>query len=140
LRPEFWTRFQSFFLNLTIFYLNDSVVVARGTWAGSYVGSWIENSIDFSENWVDETEQGIGVKNVALVAQDQTDSMRNLDGSSIPGSMFWSMDCSWVWHMLHSVFQGTFELGKQNTPQTGGREHGSRYNPIDHWCWVDLVY
>ena len=40
--------------------------------------------------------RGIGVEIVALVAQDQTDSMRNLDGSSIPGCMFWSMDCSWV--------------------------------------------
>ena len=66
---------------------------------------------------------------VALVAHDQTDSMRNLVGFSIPGCMFWSMDCSWVWHMLHSCFQDTFELGKQNTPQTGGRKHDSRYNP-----------
>jgi len=57
-------------------------------WARSYVGNWIENSIDSGGNWVDETEQGIGVGIVALVAHDQTDSMRNLDGSSIPSCMF----------------------------------------------------
>ena len=39
-----------------------------GTWAGSYVGKWIENSVDSGGNWVDETEQGIGVEIVALVA------------------------------------------------------------------------
>ena len=92
------------------------MVVDAGTWAGSYVGNLIENSIDSGGNWVDETEQGIGVVIVALVSHDQTDSMRNLDGSSIPGCMFWSMDYSKVWHMLHSCLQGTFELGKQDTP------------------------
>jgi len=88
-------------------------------WAGSYVGYSIENSVDYDGNWVDETEQGIGVEVVALVAQDQTDSTKNLDGSSIPGCMSWSRDCSWVWHMLHSCFQGTFvELSKHDAPQT----------------------
>ena len=87
MRPEFWTRFRSFFSNLIIFYLNDYVVVA-GTWAESYVGNGIKNSIDSGGNWVDETEQGIGVGIVALVAHDQTDSMRNLDGSSIPSCIF----------------------------------------------------
>ena len=37
---------------------------------------------------------GIDVEKVALVAHDQTDSMRNLDGSSILGCIFWSMDRS----------------------------------------------
>ena len=54
----------------------------------------IGNLMDSGGNWVDETEQDIGVGMVALVAHDQTDSMRNLDGFSIPGCMFWSMDCS----------------------------------------------
>jgi len=111
LRPGFWTKFQSFFLNLIIFYLDDSVIV-DGTWAESYVGNWIENSVDSGENWVDNTELGIGVEIIALVAHDQTDSIRNLDAFSIPGCMFWSMNYSWVWHMLHSFFQGTCELGK----------------------------
>ena len=88
LRPGFWIRFQSFFLNLIIFYLDDFVFVVADMWAGSYVGNLIENLVDSRGNWVDETEQGIGVKIVALVAQDQTDSMRNLDGFSIPGCMF----------------------------------------------------
>ena len=106
--------------NLTFFYLDDSVVVVD-MWAESYVGNLIENSVDSDENWVDETKQGIGVKVVAWIAQDQTDSMKNLDGSSISDCMFWSIDCSWVWHMLHSCFQGILvELGKPDTPQTGG--------------------
>ena len=87
MRPGFWTRFQSFFPNLTIFYLDDSVVVVD-MWAGSYVGNWFESLVDSGGNWVEETEQGICVGIVALVAHDQTDSMRNLDGSSIPGCMF----------------------------------------------------
>ena len=66
MRPGFWTRFQSFFSSLTIFYLDDSVVVA-GTWAGSYGGIWIENSVDSGGNLVDETEQGIGVEVIALL-------------------------------------------------------------------------
>ena len=70
--------------------------VVAGAWAGSYVGNLIENLIESGGNWVDETEQGISVKVVALVAQEQTDSMKNLDGSSIPSCMSWSMDCSWV--------------------------------------------
>ena len=120
MRPGFWIKFQSFFPNLTIFYLDDFVFVVAEMLAGSYVGNLIGNLVDSGGNWVDETEQDIGVKMVALVAHDQTDFMRNLDGSSIPGCMFWSMDCSWVWCMLHSYSQGTFELGRQNTPQTGG--------------------
>ena len=96
-------------------------MVVVDMWARSYVGNLIENSVNSGGNWVDETEQGIGVEVAALVAQDQTDSMKNLDGSSIPGYMSWNRDCSWVWHMLHSCFQGTFvELDKQDTPQTGG--------------------
>ena len=74
--------------------------------------------MDSGGNWVDETEQDIDVEIVALVAHDQIDSMRNLDGSSIPGCMFWSKDCNWVWYRLHSYFQGTsIELNKLDTPQ-----------------------
>ena len=51
---------------------------------------------------VDETEQDIGVEMMVLVAHDQTDSKKDLDGSSIPDCMFWSMDCNKVWCMLHS--------------------------------------
>ena len=80
----------------------------------------IGNLVDFGGNWVDETEQDIDVRMVALVAHDQTDSRKNLDGFAIPGCMFWSMDCSWVWCMLHSYFQGIFETGRQDTLQTGG--------------------
>ena len=36
------------------------------------------------------------MKMVSLVAQDQTDSRKNLDGFAIPDCSFWSMDCSWV--------------------------------------------
>ena len=50
------------------------------------------NLVDSGGNWVDETEQDIDVKMVALVAQDQTDSRKNLDGFAIPDCMFWSMD------------------------------------------------
>ena len=46
------------------------MVVVAGTWARSYIGYLIENSVDFGGNWVEETEQGIGVEVVALVAQD----------------------------------------------------------------------
>jgi len=119
LRPGLWTRFQSFFPNLTISYLDDSVVVA-GTWAGSYVGNWIENSVDSGGNWVDETEQVLVWELLPWLLMSRLTPMRNLDGSSIPGCMFWSMNYSWVWHMLHSYFQDTFELGRQDTPQTGG--------------------
>ena len=62
MRPGFWTRFQSFFPNLTIFYLDDSVVVvvaAADMWARSYIGNWFESLVDSGGNWVNETEQGI---------------------------------------------------------------------------------
>ena len=70
MRPGFWIRFQSFFPNLTIFYLDDSVVVVDDMWAGSYVGNWFESLVDSGGNRVDETEQGIGVGIVALIAHD----------------------------------------------------------------------
>ena len=38
--------------------------------------------------------RGISVKMMVLVAHDQTDSKKSLDGSSIPDCMFWSMDCN----------------------------------------------
>ena len=64
------------------------MIVVADMWAGSYVGSLIGNLVDSGGNWVNETEQDIGVEMVTLVAHDHTDSMRNLDGSSIPGCMF----------------------------------------------------
>ena len=60
-------KFSIILFKSDIFYPDDSVGVVAGTWAGSYVGNSIENSVDSGENWVDETEQGIGVKVVALV-------------------------------------------------------------------------
>ena len=33
------------------------MVGVAGTWAGSYVGNWIENLVDSGGNWVDETEK-----------------------------------------------------------------------------------
>ena len=62
--------------------------------AGSCVGSLFENLVGSVGNLVDETEQGIGVKMMVLVAHDQTDSKRSLDGSSTTDCMFWSMDCN----------------------------------------------
>jgi len=120
LRLEFWTRFQSFFSNLTFSYPDDSVADV-GTWARSYAGNSIENLVDLGGNWFDEIERCTDVEVVALAAQDQNDPKKNLDGSSIPGCMSWSRDCSWVWHRLHSYFQGTsVELGRLDTPQTSG--------------------
>ena len=43
------------------------MVVVAGMWAGSYVGNWIETLVNSGGNWIDETEQGIGVEVVALV-------------------------------------------------------------------------
>ena len=68
--------------------------VVADMWAGSYVGSLFENLVDSGGNWIDETEQDIGVEMMVLVAHDQTDSKRDLDGSSIPDCMFWGMNCS----------------------------------------------
>ena len=73
--------------------------VVADMWDGSLLENVVDsdmigNLMDSGGNLVDETEQDIGVKMVALVAHDQTDSKRNLDGSSIPSCMFWSMDCS----------------------------------------------
>ena len=64
----------------------------------------VENLIDSDENWVDVFEQCIGVKVAALAAQDQTDSKKNLDDSSIPGCTSWSKDYNWVWCRLHSYY------------------------------------
>jgi len=70
------------------------VFVVADMWARSYVGSLFGNLVDSVGNWVNETEQDIGVEMMVLVAHDQTDSKKDLNGSSIPGCMFWSMDCS----------------------------------------------
>ena len=75
MRLDFWTRFLSFFPNLTLSFLDDFVADV-GKQAGSYVGNLIENFVDSNENWVDETERCIVVKVVALVSQDQTDSKK----------------------------------------------------------------
>ena len=56
-----------------------------------------EQSVNFDWNWVVETEHYKDVEMVAYVAQDQTDSTKNLDGFSIPDYMCWSMDCEGVW-------------------------------------------
>jgi len=124
----FWTRLLSFFPNLTFSYLDD-FVAAIGKWAASCVGKLVKNLVDLDGNWVDVFEQCIGVEVVALAAQDQTDSKKNLDGSSILGCMSWNKDCNWVWYRLHSYFQGIFiELGKLDTTQISGLEHGNRCN------------
>ena len=44
------------------------MVVVPGTWVGSYVGNLIENSVNSGGNWVDETEQGISVEVITLIA------------------------------------------------------------------------
>ena len=77
---------------------------------------------------------------VALDAHDQTDSMRNLDGSSISGCMFWSMDCSWVWHMLHHVFKIHLSLVNWTLLKQVIESMTVGTSRIDHWCWVDLVH
>ena len=58
-----------------------------------------ENSVHSDWNWVDDTEHYKDVEVVAYIAQDQTDSTKDLDGSAIPDCMCWSME---VWWMLHS--------------------------------------
>jgi len=103
LRLEFWTRFLSFFPNLAFSYLDDFVADV-GKWAGSCVCKLVENLVDSDGNWVDVFEQCTGMKVVTLVAQDQTDSKKNLDGSSILGCTSWSKDCNWVWYGLYSYF------------------------------------
>ena len=71
------------FSNLSFFYLDDFVAVGKQT----------KNCVSKSaENWVGESKQQIDVKNVVLGAQDQTDSKKSWDDSSIPGCMSWSRD------------------------------------------------
>jgi len=69
------------------------VFVVADMWAGSLLENVVDsdmigNLVDSGGNWVDETEQDIGVEMMVLVAHDQTDSKRDLDGSSILGCMF----------------------------------------------------
>ena len=90
--------------------------------------------IDFDENWVDGFEQCTNLEVVILATQDQTDSKKSLDDSSIPGCTSWSKDCNWVWYMLHSYNQGIYiEPGKLDTPQISGLRHGNR-------CNLDLAF
>ena len=42
-----------------------------------------EHTLNSDRNWMDETEHCTDVEVVAYDAQDQTDSMENLDGSAI---------------------------------------------------------
>ena len=99
-----------------------------GKRAGNYVGKSTENLVDFDENWVDGFEQCTDVKVVVLAAQDQTDSKKNLNDSSILGCTSWSKDCNWVWCRLHSYYQGTsVEPGKLYT-QISGLRHDNRCN------------
>ena len=132
MRLEFWTSFLPFFPNLTFSYLDDFVADV-GRWAESWVGKSIENLVDSDENWVYGFEQCTNVEVVALAAQDQTDSKKNLNDSSILGCTSWSKDCNWVWCRLHLYYQGTsVEPGKLYT-QISGLRHGNRCNP-------DLAY
>ena len=69
-------------------------------------------------------------KLLVLAAQDQTDSKKNLDDSSIPGCTSWSNDYNWMWYRPHSYFQGTYvKPCKLDTPQISGLRHGNRCNP-----------
>ena len=71
---------------MSFFYLEDFVADV-GKRAGNYVGKSTENLVDFDRNWIDGFEQHINVKTVVWVAQDQTDSKKNWDDSSILGCM-----------------------------------------------------
>ena len=53
-----------------------------------------ENSVNYDWDCVGETEHYMDVEMVAYNAQDQTDSIKNLDGSAILNCMCWSME---VW-------------------------------------------
>ena len=129
MRLEFWTSFLSFFPNLSFSYLDD-FVADEGKQARNYVGKSAKNLVDFVENGVNEIEQHIDVKTVVLAAQDQTDSKKNLDNSSIPGCTSWSKDCNWVWCRLHSYCQGTsIEPDILDIPRIGGSRHSNRCNP-----------
>ena len=88
---------------LTLSYLDDFVADV-GKRAGSCVGKLTENLVESNKNWVDGFEQCTDVEVVTLAAQDQTDSKKNLDGSSIPGYTSWSKDCNWVWCRLYSYY------------------------------------
>jgi len=91
LRPDFWTSFLSFSSNLSFSYLDDFVTNV-GKQVGNCIGKSAENWVDFDRNWVDKFEQHIDVETVVLATQDQTDSKKNWDDSSIPDYMSWSKD------------------------------------------------
>jgi len=67
---------------MTFSYLDDFVVDV-GMLAGNCVGKSTENFVDFDGNWVDGFEQCTDMEAVVLAAQDQTDSKKKLDESSI---------------------------------------------------------
>ena len=50
-----------------------------------------EHTVNSDRNWMDETEHCMDMEVVAYDAQNQTDSMENLDGSAIPTCKCWSM-------------------------------------------------
>ena len=53
-----------------------------------------ENSVHYNWNWMCETEHYMDMEVVVYDAQDQTDSMKDLDGSAIQNCKCWSME---VW-------------------------------------------
>ena len=111
-----WTSLLSFSPNLSFSYLDDFVADV-GKCARNCVSTSAENWVDFDGNWVDEFKQHIDVETVVLAAQDQTDSQKNWNDSSITDGISWSENCNWVWCRLHSYYQGTsFEPGILDTP------------------------
>ena len=69
---------------------------------------------------MDETEHCTDVEVVAYDAQDQTDSMKNLDGSAILNCKCWSMYDDWVWSILHSCSPDMIGADRMDTPQQHG--------------------
>ena len=69
--------------------------------------SWAENLIknlarNWVENWTNSYEQETDCEYLVCSAHDCSDSMKNLDDSSISDCKFWSMDCYSIWQKLHS--------------------------------------
>ena len=116
-------------------------MVVVDMWAGSYVGNLIENSVDSGGNWVDETEQGIGVEIVALVAQDQTENPCEI--WMVPPSR---VVCFGVWIVVGfgicciHIFREHLSLINRILLKQVGESMTVGTTRIDHWCWVDLIH
>ena len=114
--------------------------VIADMWAESYVGSLIGNLMDSGGNWVDETDQDIDVEMVALVAHDQTDSMRNLDGFAIPGL------CFGVWIVVGSgvccihIFRVHLSLVDRTLFKQVVKSMAVGTTRVDRRWWVDLIH